>query len=167
MIIISTNKLDQILIFLKKMEENEPTVRWTQLGTGWWNIPVWFHKQISRNKVVQPEEIAKREYNMYEHQPKRVLQSELAIYSALLGGRTSMIRQTLNMVTLFISITALILSLYLNLPPSEAIPIIFGILLGGGVLIVIVLLPGIGADRLSWREMHIRVIVLSYLLENH
>ncbi|MFW9906142.1 MAG: hypothetical protein ACFFFH_17615 [Candidatus Thorarchaeota archaeon] len=52
---------------------------------------------------------------------KRLLLCELNIYSALLGGQSSAIRQ----------------------------------------------IPSIGADRLSWREMHIRVIVLSYLLEKY
>ena len=167
-ILISSIELDDIIDFLDEMKKRESTVRWTQLGTGWRDIPVRFHRKIYRSKkYIDPEKIATREYELYKGQPKQVLQSELGIYSALLGGRSSMIRQTLNILTLFISIAALILSLCLNLSLSEAIPIIFVILpVGGGLLGIFVLLPSFGADRLCWREMHIRVIVLSYLLEN-
>lgn len=155
------NTRREIEDFLKKMENEEKTLRWTHLGTGWFDIPIRFHKKIFRSKYIDFKKIAQREYDLYKNQNKYVLKSELAIYSGILSGRPSMIGQSFSILTLLFSITAILLSL--GFGQQIIVVSVSGLIFLG---LFLFFLFSIGADRLTWREMHIRVIVLSYLLFN-
>jgi hypothetical protein len=155
------NGLEEINKFVTKMSKEDKTLRWTHFGTDWFDLPVRVHNFLYRNKETNPILMAKREYDLYNGQEKETLECELSVYQGLLSGRQSMINRLLGLFTLFLSVTAIIVSLELNL---EQIITYFPIILVALVIILFLLLLSVGADRLTVREFHVRIIVLSHLI---
>ncbi len=154
-------ELGELQEFITKMSEEDKTLRWTHFGTDWFDVPVRIHNLVYRNKLTDTKAIAEREYKLYKDQDMKTLECELSIYQGLLSGRRSMINRILSLFTLFLSVTAIIVSLELN---WEQIIVYLPFVIVVAVIFLFGLLVSVGADRLTVREFHVRIIVISHLI---
>ena len=158
------DEITQIENFVTKMYMNDKTQSWTHFGSGLYDIPVTIHKKLFRGKFTTISKIVNREYNLYQGQAPKVLETELKLYRELLSGRPSILSRSLSLIALVLSLLAVIFSLTSGSERISLITTLFPYIVAMVVLLLVVGIIALGQDRLSVREHHIRIIVLSYLL---
>lgn len=156
---------EEISKFVEKMCQADKTLRWTHLGSGMKNIFITFHRKFFRSKLTDIHKMVEREYLLYKDQRENILKTEVTLYQGLLSGRTSIINRTLSLVTLTLSIIAIIFSLNLVSSIIDMFPAIITVSLTVLALLLFPMLIAFSQDRLSVREFHIRIIVISFLLQ--
>ncbi len=163
-------KCTDIVNIVTQMYQNDKTQRWTHLGSGLYDIPVFIHKKLFRSKYTDISKIVKREYNLYKGLKKKILETELKLYQGLLSGRPSILSRSLSLIALVLSLVAVIFSLTSNNATESTVETmivgLFPYIMTMLILLLVAGIIGLGQDRLSVREHHIRIIVLSYLLAN-